>query len=260
MDDAVNLPKIVIHRAIAMILSVRGVLALLVAFYMAMASAFFLDAFIAEGSVIGELMELFNDNPEFKFLWMFESALTKLVTLFVAPLFVFDAVSGDRSGERLGLILSRPITRTQYMVVNLASSTLAFGIVFLGIMTPAFLFISPKVPELTFTAYMATVFLMYLLGFFTIAFVLMLSTFSKSNLISFIASFGIMSFLMVPNASKYSSDAFMAISKLTPHYYATYFTTHAVEPGLYLLFAAIIVLFAIPFIALAIFKFRREDL
>jgi ABC-type transport system involved in multi-copper enzyme maturation permease subunit len=217
--------------------------------------------FMAEGSVIGELVQLFNDNPEYKFQWMFfDGALSKLVTLFVAPLFVFDAVSGDRTGERLGLLLSRPITRTQYMLVNLFSASLAFGIVFFGIMVPAFFMISPSIPELTFGSYMATAVLMYFLGFFTIGFILLISTLSKSNLISFIASFGIMSIFMTPNASKYTSDAMLAIAKFTPHYYATYFTTHAVEPGMYLLCAAVIILMALPFIALAIFKFRREDL
>jgi ABC-type transport system involved in multi-copper enzyme maturation permease subunit len=206
-------------------------------------------------------VKLFNDNPEYKFQWMFfDSALSKLVTLFVAPLFIFDAVSGDRSGDRLGLLLSRPITRVQYMLINLASATLAFGIVFFGIMQPGFLLIGPEVPGLTYTSYLATSFLMFLLGFFTICLVLLLSTLSKSNLISFIASFGIMSFLMTPNAAKYSSDTLMAIAKATPHYYATYFTTHPLEPGLYIFFAILIVLFSIPFLNFAIARFLSEDL
>ncbi len=260
MDD-VNLPRVIVHRALSMLVSLRGILALMVALYMAMAGAFFLDMFMAEGSVIGELVQLFNDNPEYKFQWMFfDGALSKLVTLFVAPLFIFDAVSGDRSGERLGLLLSRPITRTQYMFVNFFSASLAFGIVFFGIMAPAFFMISPSIPELTFGSYMATAALMYLLGVFTISFILLISALSKSNLVSFIAAFGIMSIFMTPNASKYTSDAMMAVSKFTPHYYATYFTTHAVEPGMYLLCAAIIILMALPFLALAILKFRSEDL
>ena len=261
MASQVNISHIIIQRAINLLLSMRGVLALLIALYMALAGAYFMDLFMQEGSVIGALMELFNDNPEYQFQWMFfDSALSKLVTLFVAPLFIFDAVSGDRSGERLGLLLSRPITRARYMLVNLFSAALAFGIVFFGIMLPAFLLISPSIPELTFTSYLATAVLMYLLGVFTISLVLLLSTLSKSNLISFIASFGIMSLFMTPNASKYSSDAMMSVAKFTPHYYATYFTTHAVEPGMYLLCIAVIILMALPFLALAILKLRSEDL
>ncbi|MFO7618705.1 MAG: hypothetical protein R6W91_03505 [Thermoplasmata archaeon] len=261
MASQVNITRITVQRAINLLLSMRGVLALLIALYIALAGAYFMDLFMDEGSVIGALMELFNDNPEYQFQWMFfDSALSKLVTLFVAPLFIFDAVSGDRSGERLGLLLSRPITRAQYMLVNLFSAALAFGIVFFGIMIPAFFLISPSIPELTFGAYLATAALMYLLGVFTMCLILLLSTLSKSNLISFIASFGIMSVYMLPNASKYSSDTFMSIAKATPHYYATYFTTHAVEPGMYLLCIAVIILMALPFLALAILKLRSEDL
>ncbi len=261
MANQVNILRITVHRAMNLLLSMRGVLALLIAFYMALAGAYFMDMFMQEGTVIGALLELFNDNPEFQFQWMFfDSALSKLVTLFVAPLFIFDAVSGDRSGERIGLLLSRPITRTQYMLVNMFSAALAFGIVFFGIMAPAFFMISPSIPELTLGSYMATAVLMYLLGIFTISFILLISTLSKSNLVSFIAAFGIMSFYMTPNASKFSSDAMMSVAKFTPHYYATYFTTHAVEPGMYLLCIAVIILMALPFLALAILKFKREDL
>jgi ABC-type transport system involved in multi-copper enzyme maturation permease subunit len=261
MDSHVDFPRVVLHRTLNLLLSLRGLIALAFAVFMLLAGAFFLDAFMQQGTVFGELMDLFLAKPDFKFQWIFfDSALSKLVTLFVAPLFVFDAVSGDKSGERIGLLLSRPLSRTQYMLVNLASATLAFGTVFFSVMLPGYFLIRQGVPQLTIEAYLATCVLMFLLGFFTICLVLLISTLSKRNIVSFIASFGVMAFFMTPNASKYSSDALMDLAKATPHYYATYFTTHAVDPGLYALYAVVIILFSLPFLGLAILKFRGEDL
>jgi len=261
MDRKAGLARVVVRRAVGLLLSFRGMVAVCFMAFIVLAGAYFLDAFTQAGTVIGELVKIFEGHPEFEFGWLFfDGTLTKLVTLFVAPIFAFDAVSGDRSGERLGLLLSRPLSRSQYMLVNLASSTLAFGTVFFAVMLPGYVLISPGVPELAAGAYVATCALMFLLGFFAICFALMVSTLVKSNLVSFVATFGSMAVLMTPNAMKYTSDGLMELAKATPHYYATYFTTHAVEPGLYALCAVIIVVFSLPFLALAVLKLQREDL
>ena len=55
-------------------------------------------------------------------------------------------------------------------------------------------------------------------------------------------------------------DAMMTLAKITPHYYASYFTTNDVTAGLYMGHILVIILFSIPFLALAIMKFRKEDL
>ena len=117
-----------------------------------------------------------------------------------------------------------------------------------------------QVPELTAGAYLATAGLMYLLGIFTICVALFISTLAKSNLMSFLIGFGTFSFLMLPNTMKYNSDALLALAKLTPHYYATYFTTHEVTAGLYIGYVLVILLFCVPFLALAIMRFKNEDL
>jgi len=260
MDNA-NLWAMAWHRTTRLLFSLRGLLALLFTIYMLIAIVYFLDEFMSSGTVIGELVALFNARPDLQFQWaFFDSGMSKLVTIFVAPLFVFDSISGDRSGERLGLILSRPISRTQYIIINLVSGLLAFGIVYFGVLIPGYWAISPSVPELELGAYLSTMVLMYMLGAVTMTAVMLLSSISKSNLISFIAAFGAMSFFMLPNAMKYSSDVFMDLARATPHYYATYFTTNDIEVGQYILHAVLILLFTIPFLALTIWKFGKEDL
>ena len=230
---------------------------------MVIAGAYLIDALMASSTVYGELITLFNNRPDLRFQWFFfDGALMKLVTIFTAPLFIFDAVSGDKKGEKIGILLSRPITRVQYMIINLASATLAFGILFFGTLIPGYFMIQPQVPDLTFGAYLATCGLLFLLGFFVLCVTLLISTISKSNLISFIMAFGLFSLLMLPNAMKYNSDAMMSLAKITPHYYASYFTTieGSVTAGLYLGHVLVIILFSVPFLALAIMKFRKEDL
>ena len=261
MDSKINFPAIVIHRTINLLFSVRGIIALLMSIYMVVAGAYLIDSLMEAGTVTGELYTLFNDNPDMRFQWFFfDGAMIKLITLFTAPLFIFDAVSGDKKGERVGILLSRPITRTQYMMVNLASATLAFGILYFGTLIPGYFAIHPQVPELTAGAYFATCGLMFLIGFFTLCVALLISTISKSNLVSFIIAFGLFSFLMLPNVMIYNSDALMNLAMVTPHYYATYFTTNDITGGLYIAHALVILLFSLPFLALAILKFRNEDL
>lgn len=261
MDNRVNFIAMVWHRTINLLFSLRGLIALVMSIYMVIAGAYLLDALGGAGTVYGELLAIFNANPDMRFQWFFfDGALSKLITLFVAPLFIFDAVSGDKKGERVGILLSRPISRVQYMLLNLVSATLAFGIVFFGTMIPGYFMIQPQVPELTAGAYLATTTLMFLLGFFALCVALLISTVARSNLVSFIATFGLFSFLMLPNAMKYSSDALMYAAKATPHYYSTYFTTNSIDVGLYIAFAVVILLFALPFLVLAIIKFWKDDL
>lgn len=261
MDRKVNFVALILHRTWRLLFSIRGAIALLMSVYMIVAGAFFLDALLEAGTVYGELVSLFNSRPDFRFQWFFfDGALSKLVTIFVAPLFIFDSVSGDKKAERIGILLSRPITRVQYMLLHLTSATLAFAVVFFGALTVGYFAIQPQVPELTPAAYFATVILMFLLGFFVLCVALLISTLVKSNLVSFIATFGLFSFLMLPNAMKYSSDEVWAAAQMTPHYYSTYFTTNNLEAGLFVGYAVIIILFSLPFLALAILKFRNEDL
>ena len=259
--DKVNFPAIVWNRTFNLIFSIRGLIALLMSIYMVIAGAYLIDVLMESSTVYGELITLFNNRPDMQFQWFFfDGALMKLVTIFTAPLFIFDAVSGDKKGERIGILLSRPITRVQYMLINLISATLAFGIIFFGTLIPGYFAIQPQVPDLTLGAYLATCSLMFLLGFFALCVTLLISTISKSNLISFIMAFGLFSFLMLPNAMKYNSDTFMDLAKATPHYYASYFTTHDITAGLYVGYVLLILLFGIPFLALAIMKFQKEDL
>ena len=259
--DKVNFPAIVWNRTFNLIFSIRGLIALLMSIYMVIAGAYLIDVLMESSTVYGELITLFNNRPDMQFQWFFfDGALMKLVTIFTAPLFIFDAVSGDKKGERIGILLSRPITRVQYMLINLISATLAFGIIFFGTLIPGYFAIQPQVPDLTLGAYLATCSLMFLLGFFALGVTLLISTISKSNLISFIMAFGLFSFLMLPNAMKYNSDTFMSLAKATPHYYASYFTTHDITAGYYVGYAVLIVVFALPFLALAIMKFNKEDL
>ncbi len=261
MDNKVNYPVIIWNRALTLIFSVRGLIALLMSIYMVIAGAYLIDTLMESSTIYGELINLFNDNPDMRFQWFFfDGALTKLVTLFTAPLFIFDAVCGDKKGERIGILLSRPITRTQYMFINLGSASLAFSIMFFGTLIPGYFVIQPQVPALTAGAYLATAGLMYLLGIFTLCVALFISTLAKSNLISFLIGFGTFSFIMTPNAMKYNSDALLALAKFTPHYYATYFTTHEVTAGLYIGYMLVMILFCVPFMALAIMKFKKEDL
>ncbi|MFH0816676.1 MAG: ABC transporter permease subunit [Methanobacteriota archaeon] len=256
-----NIARLTLHTARRLLLSLRGLLAILFSLWMVLAVAYLYDSVMGSGSALGELVDVFSTNPQSEIQWfLFDSGLTKLVTLFVAPMFVFDAVSGDRSKERLGMILSRPITRRDYILSKLAGASVAFGIIFFSVMALGFPLYQQKVPELDAGAYFATVALMYLLGVFSMCVVLMLSVLSRNNLISFIAAFGIMSVFMLPNASKYSSSAFMEAAKLTPHYYATYFTTHNLDALLYAGFALAIVAFSIPFLAISVWKFKGEDL
>ncbi len=261
MDNKVNFPVIIWNRAFNLIFSIRGLIALLMSVYMVIAGAYLIDVLMESSTVYGELIELFNSRPDLRFQWFyFDGALTKLVTLFTAPLFIFDAVCGDKKAERIGILLSRPITRVQYMIINLGSATLAFSILFFGTLIPGYFAIQPQVPELSAGAYFATTGLMFLLGFFTLCVALLISTFAKSNLVSFIIAFGLFSFLMLPNTMKYNSDAMLALAKITPHYYATYFTTHDVTAGLYLGHILAIILLSLPFLVLAIWKFKSEDL
>ena len=261
MGSSVNFIAVILNRTWRLLFSVRGAIALFMSVYMIVAGSFFLDALLQAGTVYGELVSLFNSRPDFRFQWFFfDGALSKLVTIFVAPLFIFDAVSGDKKTERIGILLSRPITRVQYMLLNLISATLALALVFFGTLIPGYFVIQPQVPELTAAAYFATGFLMFLLGFFVLCVALLISTLAKSNLVSFIATFGLFSFLMLPNAMKYSSDEVWAAAQMTPHYYSTYFTPNNLEVGLFIGYALIIVLFSLPFLVLAILKFRNEDL
>ena len=259
--DKANLWAMAWHRTTRLLFSLRGLLALMFTVYMMGAIVFFLDEFMASGTVIGELVALFNARPDLQFQWaFFDSGMSKLVTLFVAPLFIFDSISGDKSGERTGLILARPISRVQYLMINLVSAILAFGIVYFGVLSPGYWAISPSVPELEMGAYFSTMVLMFLLGIVAMSGVMLISAFAKSNLVSFIASFGVMSVFMLPNAMKYSSQAYMDVARATPHYYATYFTTNDITGGDYVLHAVIVLLFAVPFLALTIMKFGKEDL
>lgn len=261
MDNKVNFFAVILHRTYRLLFSVRGLIAVLMSVYMVVIGAYFLDALMQAGSVYGELLAIFNANPDLEFQWFFfDGALSKLITIFVAPIFIFDAVSGDKSGERVGIVLSRPITRVQYMLIYLISASLAFAIVLFGALIPGYLIIHPQVPALAIGPYLATCGLMFLLGFFTLCVALLISTVARSNLVSFLASFGLFAFLMLPNASKYASDALLNAAKATPHYYSTYFTTNSFDGGLYAVFALVIILFALPFLALAILKFRNEDL
>jgi len=208
-----------------------------------------------------ELLKLFTPNPDLQFQWfLFDNFLSKLITLFIAPIFIFDAISGDRGDERLGLILSKPITRAQYLLMRLLSASFAFGIVFLPILALGFPAFKNIVPTLTLESYFGTSLLVYLLGFFSMSVGILVSTLTRRSVISFIAMFGLMAFFMLPNAMKYTSDTLSSIAMATPHYYATYFTSRPFDALLCVGFAALIILFSLPFILVTVWKFKKENL
>jgi len=189
-----------------------------------------------------------------------DNFLSKLITLFIAPIFIFDAISGDRGDERLGLILSKPITRAQYLLMRLLSASFAFGIVFLPILALGFPAFKNIVPTLTLESYFGTSLLVYLLGFFSMSVGILVSTLTRRSVISFIAMFGLMAFFMLPNAMKYTSDTLSSIAMATPHYYATYFTSRPFDALLCVGFAALIILFSLPFILVTVWKFKKGNL
>ncbi len=227
--------------------------------YMIVAIGWFYDAIAT--TALGEILNIFT-TQESQFQWfVFDSALVKLTTLFVAPIFVFDAISGDRHQERLGLYLSRPISRTQHVLVRTLSAFVAFGIVYLPLISLGYLQFTTIVPGLTPGPYFATSFLLYLLAFFSMSVGIFISVVSKNNMVSFLATFGIMSFAMLPNAMKYSMPAMETAAIATPHYYATYF----IKPGnldalSYIGIMLVMILFCLPFLYLAIWRFNKEDL
>jgi ABC-type transport system involved in multi-copper enzyme maturation permease subunit len=258
MSNEVHLSSIIWHSTLRLIFSLRGLLALLFSVFIIVMAA---SAFDKLPQAFFELLKLFTLNPDLQFQWfLFDNSLSKLVTLFIAPIFIFDAISGDRSDERLGLMLSRPITRVQYLMVKLFSASLAFGIIFLPIMALGYPAFTNIVPTLTPASYFGTSILVYLLGFFTMSVGLLVSTLTKRSIVSFIAMFGVMVFFMLPNALKYSSDSLDSIAMATPHYYATYFTSRPFDAPLCVGFAVVIVLFALPFILASALKFRKENL
>jgi len=139
MGNEVRLGYMIWHSTFRLVFSIRGLIALLFSAYMMIMVAVIYDKL---PETFFELIRVFTNDPELQFHWLFfDNAISKAVTIFVAPILIFDAVSGDRSDDRFGLILSRPITRTQYLLTKLISAFLAFGLVFLPIMAlgyPAF--------------------------------------------------------------------------------------------------------------------------
>lgn len=258
MSNEIRFSSLVWHSTTRLVLSLRGLIALLFSVFMVAMAAFIFDKL---PPAFFELLKLFTPDPDLQFQWfLFDSSLSKLITLFIAPIFIFDAISGDRGDERLGLMLSRPITRTQYLLVRLLSTSLAFGLVFLPTMALGYPAFTSIVPTLTPASYFGTAILVYLLGFFTMSVGLLVSTVTKRSIVSFIAMFGLMAFLMLPNGMKYSSDALSGIAMATPHYYATYFTSRPFDGLLCAGFALLIVLFSVPFVLAAVWKFRKESL
>jgi len=258
MNNEIRLRNLVWHSSLRLIFSFRGLIALLFSVFMVAMIGYIYDKL---PPAIFELFRLFTSDPGLQFQWLlFDNSLSKLITLFVAPIFIFDAVSGDRSDERFGLLLARPITRTQYLLTKLLSASLAFGIIFLPTMAigyPAFMSI---VPTLTPMSYFGTSILIYLLAFFTMSVGLLVSTLTKKSIVSFIAMFGLMAIIMMPNAMKYSSGAINDLAMATPHYYATYFTSHVFDALVCVGFAVIIILFSLPFLFVTIWRFKKESL
>lgn len=258
MDNEVHLWMLVWHSTIRSVISLRGLMALTFSIFMIAMAAFVYDRL---PQAFFELLKLFTPNPDLQFQWfLFDNSLSKLITLFIAPIFIFDAIAGDRADERLGLILSRPITRTQYLLMKLFSASLAFGIIFLPTMALGYPIFTNIVPALSPASYFGTSILVYLLGFFTMSVGLLVSTLTKRRIVSFMAMFGLMAFLMLPNAMKYTSDALSGLAMATPHYYATYFTSRPFDALLCAGFAVLIVLFSLPFILVTTWKFRKESL
>ena len=208
-----------------------------------------------------ELITIFTSDPSLQFQWLFfDNFMSKLITLFVAPMLIFDAISGDRASERFGIMLARPITRTQYLLMKLFSASLVFGIVFLPIVALGYPVFMSIVHTLTLEGYFGTAVLVYLLAFFTMSVGILVSTLTKKAVVSFIAMFGVMAVFMMPNATKYTSDALNSLSMATPHYYATYFSSHAFDAATFAVYAVVVVLFSIPFIVATIWRFGKEDL
>jgi ABC-type transport system involved in multi-copper enzyme maturation permease subunit len=258
MNNEFHLWSVVWASAVRSVFSLRGLIALLFSVFMIGMAAFAFDKLPA---AFFELIKLFTPDPNLQFQWfLFDSSMSKLITLFIAPIFIFDAVSGDRGDDRLGLMLSKPISRTQYLAVKLLSASLAFGIIYLPTIALGYPAFAGIVQSLTPTSYFGTAILVYLLGFFTLSVGLLVSTLTKRSVVSFIAMFGVMAVLMLPNSMKYTSDTLDNVAMTTPHYYATYFTSHPFDGGLCAGFAVMIILFSIPFIQIAVWKFRMENL
>lgn len=258
MGNEIRLGNLIYCATFRLVFSIRGLIALLFSIYMVTMIAYIYDRL---PDTFFELIRLFTEDSGLEFQWfLFDNGLSKAVTIFVAPLFIFDAVSGDRSDDRFGLMLARPITRTQYMLMKLLSAFFAFGIVFLPIMALGYPVFVDIVETLTPASYFGTILLLYLLAFFTLCVGLLISTLTKNTLVSFLALFGLMAIIMLPNASKYSSEALEKAAMATPHYYATYFTSHAMDALTYIGFAIVIVLFSLPFLFLTIWKFKKESL
>ncbi len=258
MSNEVRLWSVIWRSTMRLLFSLRGLIALLFSVFVIAMVAFAYDKM---PQAFFELLKLFTPNPDLQFQWfLFDNSLSKLITLFIAPIFIFDAVSGDRGDERFGLMLSRPITRTQYLLVKLLSATLAFGIIFLPTMALGYPAFTKIVPTLTPASYFGTSLLVFLLGFFTMSVGLLVSTITKRSIVSFIAMFSVMAFFMLPNSLKYSSDALSSIAMATPHYYATYFTSRPFDGLLCAGFAGLIVLFSLPFILVAVWRFGKESL
>jgi len=258
MTEEIRYGTLIWHTTIRLLFSIRGLIALLFSVYFVGMVAYMYsdlpDAFF-------EIYKLFTTDTGLQFQWFFfDNALTKMVTIFVAPIFIFDAVSGDRGGERFGLLLSRPIDRKKYMFNKLISAFFAFTVVFMIIMAVGYPIFNNIVSNLTLASYFGTSLLVITLAWFTMCVGLLISTLSKKNLVSFIVTFGVMAFWMLPNAMKFTSDAFNNAAMATPHWYATYFTSHSMDLLLFIGFAGIIVLYSLPFIYLAIWKFRKADL
>ncbi|MCK4717063.1 MAG: ABC transporter permease subunit [Thermoplasmata archaeon] len=265
MDSQVNFSAMIWHRTFRIIFSLRGLIAILFSFYFIGAIAWMLPTITEQGGVIAEIWKTFSSDLAFSWL-LFDGALSKLVSIFIAPLFVFDAISGDKTGERMPIIMSRPITRTQYVLMKLSSGMLAFTLLFLPIMGIGYFVFSGLVEGgLDVANYFATCILFVALAFFCMAVCLLISALVKKNLVSFLAAFGLMSIAMTANASKNTSDALLASAQLTPHYYATYFASpfpepHDLEIMPFLGCLVVIILFALPFLYLTILKFKKEDL
>jgi len=258
MSNEVRFWSIVWHSTMRLVFSFRGLIALLFSIFMVAMVALVFDKL---PQAFFELLKLFTPNPDLQFQWfLFDNSISKLITLFIAPIFIFDAISGDRNDDRFGLMLSRPITRTQYLLMRLFSASLAFGIIFIPTIALGYPAFTNIVPTLTPVSYFGTTILVYLLGFFTMSVGLLVSTLTKKSIVSFIAMFGVMAFFMLPNAMKYSSDTLSDIAMATPHYYATYFTSRPFDGLSCAGFAVVIVLFSLPFILVTTWKFRKESL
>lgn len=258
MTGEVRLSSIIWHSSLRLVFSIRGLIALLFSIAMISMIAFVFDKL---PPAFFEILRLFTTDPALQFQWLlFDNALSKLITLFIAPIFIFDAISGDRGDDRLGLMLSRPISRTRFLLVKLLSSTLAFGIIFLPVMVLAYPVFTANILALGPVTYFATSLLVFLLAFFAMSVGLLVSTITKRSIVSFIAMFGLMTFLMLPNASKYTSDEMNSLAMATPHYYATYFTSHAFDVASCIVYAVVILLFSLPTLIVTILKFGREDL